>query len=408
MSETHPVYFTHAKHETRRPILTHKSTKLSPNKPPEGFKIKHRKKSRQSLDGHEDEKIMVITIDQKSSQEETKLQGLSVDDVLKNKFNGNKAPTDSTSEMDISINHDSPRSYVTPQPTEVPQNVVKSNTSESAFSVETLRITTPKSKSSLSPQYNAKTLPSDLIVGPSSGNLAGRVKSASSTSRIGSDIKSSRSGSERGSAKHHNRPTPPKPLHTFNTSSSFNMFGTRGETEFIQITSQIRNPNPPSLVAHASPLKDSYLSQSFSDEAIRQVGQQNTPMSVINQPAPASSPDIPDISPRPPQQDEDLESPSPSPHDLRTASPGSTGLAISIPTAEEFSDRDVDSVINSPWASQRESVVGTDNGPTKRETAFRDSQIDQITSLLKGAIVVPTDQESSSVAEKSVKFEEGS
>ncbi|XP_060075906.1 uncharacterized protein LOC132555578 [Ylistrum balloti] len=404
MSETHPVIYTHEKNEVRRPNLTKKSTKQSPPKPPEGFKIKHRKKSRQSLDGQADEKIMVITIDQKSSLEETKLQGLSVDDVLQNKLNGNKAPTDSVSDMDISTIQDSPRTGGRTPSEDTSRNTAKSNISDSALSVEPLRITTPKSKP-VSPPYVSKNVPSDLIVGPSSGNLAGRVKSASSTSR------SSRGGSERGSAKYHNRPTPPKPLHTFNTPSSFNVYGTRGETEFIQITSQIRNPNPPPPAPHSSPLKESYLAQSYSDEAIRQVVQQNIPVTEENhQQAPASSPDIPDICPS--KQEEEMEPPPPTPQpDLRTTSPGSTGLAISIPTAEEFSDRDFDSTVNSPWTSQRENVIGMENDPrgtSKREAAYRDSQIDQITSLLKGAIVVPTDKNSSFVVEKSVKFQEGS
>lgn len=399
MSETHPVFYTHEKNELRRPNLTKKSPKQGPPKPPEGFKIKHRKKARQNIEGQEDEKIMVITIDQKTSLDENKLQGLSVDDVLKNKLNGSKAPTDSVSDMDISTLQDSPRTGGRTPSEDMARNTAKSNMSQSTLNSEPLRITTPKSKP-LSPPYVSKNVPSDLVVGPSSGNLAGRVKSASSTSR------SSRAGSERGSAKYHSRPTPPKPLHTFNSPSSFNVYGTRGETEFIQITSQIRNPNPPPPVPHSSPLKESYLAQSYTDDAIRQVVQQNIPVTEENQqPAPASTPDIPDL----PKQEEEMEPPPPTPQpDLRTTSPGSTGLAISIPTAE--ADRDMDSTVNSPWTSQRENGIVTENGhrgATKRETAYRDSQIDQITSLLKGAIVVPTDK-SSTYVEKSVKFQEGS
>ena len=411
MSETRPVVFGRDDDNDKVPKSVQKARDSAQGKQ-DGFKVKHRKKARHTVVGHEDESITEITINQLNEHEDLRLRDFSVDDYVKHRIkNSQKSVGNSiASEQDMSMNRDisnpvSARSGLSDFTDDsMSRCLSKTSLPDSHSSIESPHL---RSKPT-SPMYGSKLNSADFVITPGKTLIESPYKSSSS-SRIGSDKSSNR---DRGSAKS-NRPAPAKPLHmTYNTSNSFNQYGTKGDTEFIKITAQIRNPN---YMSSNMCTKDPYISQCGTDEAIRQVVKQNTPDNQeleeeldeeVHQQVPAPSPDIPEPDPEAlPVDDNNLS--------LGTTSPSP---AISIPTAEDFHDKDdkdfndKESLNNSPWASHR-GVNGEDvlDAHSKREAAFRDSQIDQITSLLKGAIVDPNgdsaQREGSASVTKTVTFQ---
>ena len=392
LCETHPVIFEHQEEDKGRPKLASRGSN--------GYKVKQRPKSRTGLDGQElDNQIIVLSIDQNSHKEDDKLQSLTVDDVLKHSIGAKQTTTlsdissvdkelskekedrvDSTSSL---VDNVSERAEMLRSPSKA--SIAESHVSNSSELPRTprMKVITP---SFTVPGYNV----GDLSVGPTTGSLSRApsegLRSASS-SRLGSEkshVGTFRMSSDRGSAKHMYKTSPSKPV-SVNNPGSFTMYGTKGDTEFIQISTQIKNPNPQSAPpAVQNKPQDLYITQSVSDEAIRQVTKQNMVEAVEGKkptPAPASSPEPPDS---------DRKS------DHRSVTPAAL-MAINIPTAEDFSDRD--SIANSPWPSQR---VEGEEIRLKR----KDSQVEQITSMMEETAVELESMggKESRMSEKSVKF----
>ncbi|KAJ8306155.1 hypothetical protein KUTeg_016700, partial [Tegillarca granosa] len=381
LCETHPVFFTNEKeNEKQRPKIMSRQ---------DGFKVKHRPKSGASIDGNEKEnKIVVITIDKKSQEEENKLNGISVEDVLKNSLSAKNAKTSQNNATDdkgeIKENGDINESA---DGDDIHLGNLRSSSkismAESQISVTSDHSRSPKFKSVSTQNYSRQST-ADLSVGPMSGSSA-RIDSAKSN-RSGSEksVSSSRVSMDKlNSRQSSKKQGQSKPVFRAVSMAPFApQFGTEGETEYIQIAQQLRNPKP-----HQK--HDSYITQSVSDEAIRQVGRKNKIGSADSRKrAPPSTPVIPVETPRELINEEvpenTADSPIPSPTTIKPSTPT---VSISIPTAESIPERD--SGPNSPWPSHRENFDSDDmlSKQQKRELSMRDSQIDHLTSLLGDALI---------------------
>lgn len=404
LCETHPVFFTNEKeNEKQRPKIMSRQ---------EGFKVKHRPKSGASIDGNEKEnKIVVITIDKKSQEEENEINGISVDDVLKSSLSAknaktSKSKTDDKGEIkEIGDNND--MTVDDDIQFENLRSASKISMTESQISVTSDHSRTPKFKSISTQNYSRQSTAADLIVGPMTGSTA-RIDSAKSN-RSGSEksVSSSRVSMDRlNSRQSSKKQGQSKPVFRPVTMAPFApQFGTEGETEYIQIAQQLRNPKP-----HQK--HDSYITQSVSDEAIRQVGRKNKIGSADSRKrAPPTTPIIPVETPRELVTEEipedTADSPIPSPTTIKPSTPT---VSISIPTAESIPERD--SAPNSPWPSHRENLDSVDilSKQQKRELSMRDSQIDHLTSLLGDALMASEgmSEKDNGVQEKTVTFKEGS
>jgi hypothetical protein len=314
---------------------------------PGSYKVKHRPKSRTYVTGHEqNNKIIDITIDHKSESEESMLHSLSVDDVLRHTLD-NKRSYRSEDSLDGSSYFDqngiSPRMDDSKEIIRSPSKIslVDSHVSDrsdlssknSRAKVVTLNYSISKSKSS------------DLMVGPPSGSLV----------RSNTDMSLKSAGSVRGSERSYRNGDRSGSKHGYRSSSGRSgrvgspaSFGLKGETEYIQISSQIKMPNPISPQPIMTK-QEEYISQAKSNEAIRQVSKQNKALNVVEKerevkqttPAPAPSPEVPPI-----EEKEEIKVAD----GRRSVTPSSAAVAINIPTAEQFEGE-------SPWSTHR---TGTD------------------------------------------------
>lgn len=351
LCETHPVIFSHPEENKTRPKLA------SPSH--EGYKVRQRPKSGPGLDGHDQQnKIVVLSID--PSDDEDQLQSLTVDDVLKHSISAKNSPKQEASKNESSVeNSESPPADSVSDPDNTDRSPSKTSGAESHVSSNSEPSKSPKFKA-VTPSFTVQPYSvADLTVGPPSGSFVRSQSELSSrsvaSSRAGSDRSISRN-SDRASAKHMYKPSPTKPTRV-NSPASFSMYGTKGETEFIQISTQIRNPNPRDSSANKN--SDNFFSQTVNEEAIRQVTKQNK----------AEDRGTPRITP----------APASSPEPLEQQSSAATQVAINIPTAEDFNDRD--SVMASPWPNNRHN-----------------KEVEKITTLMEDTAV---ERESS---QKSVKF----
>lgn len=326
----------------------------------DGYKVRQRPKSGPGLDGHDQQnKIVVLSID--PSVDEDRLQSLTVDDVLKHSISAKNSHKQEVTKKEPSTeNSASPPVDSVSDPDDNDRSLGKSSVAESPVSSSSELSKTPKFKT-VTPSFSVQSCAvADLTVGPPSGSFV-RSQSELSTrsaasSRPGSDRSLSRN-SDRTSTKHMYKPGPSKPIRV-SSPASFAVYGTKGDTEFIQISTQIRNPNPRENSVNKN--SDNFITQTVSEEAIRQVTKQNK----------AEERAIPRVTPAP------ASSPEPPELQLSTATP----VAINIPTAEDFSDRD--SMMTSPW-------------PTNRHD---NKEVERITTLMEDTVV------EHETAQKSVKF----
>lgn len=351
LCETHPVLFTK---ENEEEAMKNKIS-MTVIERPGSFKVKHRPKSRTYITGHEqNNKIIDITIDQKSESEESLLHSLSVDDVLRHTIDNKRTHTSrSEDSMDGSIYFE--QNGVSPRMEDAKENVL----SPSKISLNDSHVSDRSDLSSKNSKVKVvtlnysigKTKTSDLIIGPPSGSL---VRSNTDVSlKLGGPVRGSdrsyRNGDRAGSRLGY-RATSGKQGRVA-SPASFASFGPKAETEYIQISSQIKLPNPspqqPSLIK-----QEEYISQAKTNEAIRQVTKQNKVSNVdkereVKQTTPAPAP-----SPEPPIQEKEEVKVA---DGRRSTTPSSAAVAINIPTAEQ----------ESPWPTHR---TGTDieNNPQGR------------------------------------------
>ncbi|XP_061175384.1 uncharacterized protein LOC133184354 [Saccostrea echinata] len=346
LCETHPVIFSHPEENKTRPKLA------SPSH--EGYKVRQRPKSGPGLDGHDQQnKIVVLSID--PSDDEDRLQSLTVDDVLKHSISAKNISKQEVSKKESPTeNSDSPPLDSVSEPDDIDRSQSKTSGAESHVSSNSEPSKTPKFKA-VTPSFTVQPYAvADLSVGPPSGSYVRSQSELSArsvaSSRAGSDRSLSRN-SDRASAKHMYKPGSSKPIRV-SSPASFAVYGTKGETEFIQISTQIRNPNP--RENSVSKNSDGFITQTASEEAIRQVTKQNK----------AEERTTPRVTPAP------ASSPEPSEQLSSTA----TQVAINIPTAEDFSDRD--SMMTSPWPTNRH-----DNKDVERiTTLMEDTAVERETS----------------------------
>lgn len=352
LCETHPVLFTKENEEDR---LKEKIS-MTIIERPGSYKVKHRPKSRTYVTGHEqNNKLVDITIDQKSLDDESMLHNLSVDDVLRHTLDNRRTHHRSEDSLDGSSiyfeqNGMSPRMDDGKENVHSPSkiSIVDSHASDrsdisskhSKAKVVTLNYSIGRSKTS------------DLVVGPPTGSLVRSntdisLKSASSVR--GSDRSyrnGERSGSKLGYRSSSGRSG------RIGSPALYSSFGPKSETEYIQISSQIKmpipNPTHPNL-----PKQDEYISQAKTNEAIRQVTKQNKVQVVekereVKQTTPAPAP-----SPEPPVEERE-ETKVADPKRSAPLSPAT--VSINIPTAEQFEGE-------SPWPTNR---TGTEVETTSR------------------------------------------
>lgn len=348
LCETHPVIFSHPEENKSRPKLA------SPSH--EGYRVRQRPKSGPGLDGHDQQnKIVVLSID--PSDDEDQLQSLTVDDVLKHSISAKNSSKQEASRKESSPdNSESAPVDSMSEPDNTDRSPSKTSGAESQVSSNSEPSKSPRFKA-VTPSFTVQPYSvADLTVGPPSGSFV-RSQSELSTrsvasSRPGSDRSLSRN-SDRASAKLMYKPSPSKPIRV-SSPAAFSVYGTKGETEFIQISTQIRNPNPRENSANKN--SENFITQTASEEAIRQVTKQNK----------AEERGTPRITPAPASSPEPLEQQA-------------TPVAINIPTAEDFCDRD--SVMASPWP-----------------TNSHNKEVEKITTLMEDTAV---ERETS---QKSVKF----
>ena len=348
LCETHPVIFSHPEENKSRPKLA------SPSH--EGYRVRQRPKSGPGLDGHDQQnKIVVLSID--PSDDEDQLQSLTVDDVLKHSISAKNSSKQEASRKESSPeNSESAPVDSMSEPDNTDRSPSKTSGAESQVSSNSEPLKSPRFKA-VTPSFTVQPYSvADLTVGPPSGSFV-RSQSELSTrsvasSRPGSDRSISRN-SDRASAKLMYKPSPSKPIRV-SSPAAFSVYGTKGETEFIQISTQIRNPNPRESSANKN--SENFITQTASEEAIRQVTKQNK----------AEERGTPRITPAPASSPEPLEQQA-------------TPVAINIPTAEDFCDRD--SVMASPWP-----------------TNSHNKEVEKITTLMEDTAV---ERETS---QKSVKF----
>ncbi|XP_071152606.1 uncharacterized protein [Mytilus edulis] len=352
LCETHPVLFTKENEEDR---LKEKIS-MTIIERPGSYKVKHRPKSRTYVTGHEqNNKLVDITIDQKSLDDESMLHNLSVDDVLRHTLDNRRTHHRSEDSLEGSSiyfeqNGMSPRMDDGKENVHSPSkiSIVDSHASDrsdisskhSKAKVVTLNYSIGRSKTS------------DLVVGPPTGSLVRSntdisLKSASSVR--GSDRSyrnGERSGSKLGYRSSSGRSG------RIGSPALYSSFGPKSETEYIQISSQIKmpipNPTHPNL-----PKQDEYISQAKTNEAIRQVTKQNKVQVVekereVKQTTPAPAP-----SPEPPVEERE-ETKVADPKRSAPLSPAT--VSINIPTAEQFEGE-------SPWPTNR---TGTEVETTSR------------------------------------------
>nr|XP_022317174.1 uncharacterized protein LOC111120617 [Crassostrea virginica]XP_022317175.1 uncharacterized protein LOC111120617 [Crassostrea virginica]XP_022317176.1 uncharacterized protein LOC111120617 [Crassostrea virginica] len=348
LCETHPVIFSHPEENKSRPKLA------SPSH--EGYRVRQRPKSGPGLDGHDQQnKIVVLSID--PSDDEDQLQSLTVDDVLKHSISAKNSSKQEASRKESSPeNSESAPVDSMSEPDNTDRSPSKTSGAESQVSSNSEPSKSPRFKA-VTPSFTVQPYSvADLTVGPPSGSFV-RSQSELSTrsvasSRPGSDRSLSRN-SDRASAKLMYKPSPSKPIRV-SSPAAFSVYGTKGETEFIQISTQIRNPNPRENSANKN--SENFITQTASEEAIRQVTKQNK----------VEERGTPRITPAPASSPEPLEQQA-------------TPVAINIPTAEDFCDRD--SVMASPWP-----------------TNSHNKEVEKITTLMEDTAV---ERETS---QKSVKF----
>ncbi|XP_052090522.1 uncharacterized protein LOC127727121 isoform X8 [Mytilus californianus] len=352
LCETHPVLFTKENEEDRMK----EKISMTIIERPGSYKVKHRPKSRTYVTGHEQNNKMVdITIDQKSLDDESMLHNLSVDDVLRHTLDNRRTHHKSEDSLDGSSiyfeqNGMSPRMDDSKENVRSPSkiSIVDSHASDRSD------ISSKHSKAKVvTLNYSiGRSNTSDLIVGPPTGSLVRSntdisLKSASSVRGSDKSYRNSeRSGSKLGYRSSSGRSG------RIGSPALYSSFGPKSETEYIQISSQIKMPipNPP----HPSiPKQDEYISQAKTNEAIRQVTKQNKVQVVekereVKQTTPAPAP-----SPEPPVE-EKQETKVADPKRSAPLSPAT--VAINIPTAEQFEGE-------SPWPTNR---TGTEVETTSR------------------------------------------
>lgn len=361
---------------------------------PGSYKVKHRPKSRTYVTGHEqNNKIIDITIDHKSESEESMLHNLSVEDVLRHTLD-NRRSHRSEDSLDGSSYFDqngiSPRMDDSKENIRSPSKIslVDSHVSDrsdlssknSRTKVVTLNYSISKSKSS------------DLMVGPPSGSLV----------RSNTDVTLKSAGSVRGGERSYRNGDRSGSKHGYRSSSGRSgrvgspaSFGPKGETEYIQISSQIKMPNPISPQPNMTK-QEEYISQAKSNEAIRQVSKQNKVPNVVEKerevkqttPAPAPSPEVPPI-----EEKEEIiiaegrRSVTPSSAAVainipRSVTPSSATVAINIPTAEQFEGEspfsthrtgtDVDAIPPSRLKKDGPDLQKISENPTEKTVKFKD------------------------------------
>ena len=341
MCETHPVLFTKENEEE----AMKERVSMTIIERPGSYKVKHRPKSRTHVSGQEqDSKIVDITIDKNSESEDSMLHSLSVEDVLRHTIDNRRSNRSEESVDGSSVYFE--QNGISPRIDDSKENI----RSPSKISITDSHLSDRSDVSSKHSKTKVVTLnysigkpkTADLVIGPPTGSLV-RSNTDMSMKSAGSARSSDRGyrGMERSGSKHGYRGSSAKPIRV-SSPASYASFGPKAETEYIQISSQIKMPNPLSPQINMSKQED-YVSQAKTNEAIRQVSKQNKVQNVekereVKQTTPAPAP-----SPEPPVEEKQEVKIA---DGKRSVTPSSASVAINIPTAEQFEGE-------SPWPSQR-------------------------------------------------------
>ncbi|XP_071118864.1 uncharacterized protein [Haliotis cracherodii] len=320
----------------------------------EGYQVKYRQRPQiHGLDTKESRlsRIKVISIDPRSKEEDEKLNNISVDEILQTAVEKKGSGDDRkiSGEKDRSKRSEGKRGD--DGNVSVLKHPNSASRSESRASQSSEHVRKRVSVQSHAPSTTVKDL---SIVSPGVKHKAGDTRTGKSAGKamVGKGLMRSPLGGSGPSIKSGN---------------------IQGETEYIQIASQLRVPG----------------------------GSQRPTMAYTHQPGAhqdrITSPERPYLngqaSPRadPDRMVEELSSvaeeggAAPSLATPETKSPV-PALEISIPTADDMSDRD--SILPSPNRPGSYHEDGDDlTGRQRREASMRDEQIDQIASMLGGALI---------------------
>lgn len=341
----------------------------------EGFRVKQRKKTKPCIDGKErSNKVTVVTIDSKSAEEEQKIDSLTVEEVIKQSFDGRIGEKQNSGHDDIEKHsvtfslgeqdgHHVQESYLNASKVSFSelngnsdQRHPKVKPTQPTFSTKNKEVdldiigtlSVPNGQRPLSSE-SADTSPSYYSTKSPYMTKTNQGRTGSARS-MRSSLKSGKSGQQK----------------SLGSGSVVSMSGYRpNEAEYIQIATPVKNPYP------SSPKKSSDYPQ---NEGSR--GHMGYSGSGIREPVPSPELELNDTM-------EITNNPmTPAVEIKHMSKPSAPALSISIPTAD-FTD----SALNSPTR-----VQGIESSPKMRRAKdMRDEQIDQITSLLVDAIIGPND-----------------
>lgn len=337
----------------------------------DGYKVKKQGKKFSFNDSRGlESKIADIIFEHAQLDNSNKLCDMSVDDVIKNALNRNNIEKNISEEVDgIESGNDD-------NITNNPQKLEESFSASHKENVKnTSRTGMPESVCNPSgeiscvlkvkpspPTYSSRSQPMDLSIGPIDNPDPQRASKESMDTESPKLINYYKPFNERPSPRVSPKPMFEKNRAQHKSGSSLGAVGIRPETEYLQISSQIINPHG---LRRLKP--ELYSTHAMTNEAIRQVRQQNKLSgSRENMDGMDAHRSL---------------SPSSTSRAYTIATPS---LAISIPTADDDSDRESGVSLN-----RTENENGNMTSKQIRELNIRDAQIDEIASMLGEAIIGP-------------------
>ncbi|XP_052777110.1 uncharacterized protein LOC128214591 isoform X2 [Mya arenaria] len=378
LNETRPVVFTKLLPDD----LTSASLNNRMGKQDSKFKVKQRRKNKPGMDGREQEnKVTVVTIDARSEEEEKKIEKMTVDDVIKQNCAG-KNVEKQNGHHEEGEKHSVTFSFPDNDPLQdglySQSKVSITDSYSSGMSDQKHPMVKPTQ-----PTFGTKNKEVDLDIIGSLSVPNGQRPLSSEMEQPGSLFGSrtnfvprpvvGRSGSARStlSGMKSAKSTTQRPLVSNSLINVGNQSYRQNDTEYIQISHPVKNPNPAQLKRQ----QHDAMGLGHTSEGTRQT----RTSSGIREPVP--SPEL--------ENYEDFETkmdPTPPMVEIKPVSKAATpALSISIPTADY-----TDSAMNSPTRKQSGSPESSPQ--MRRAKDMRDEQIDQITSLLVDAIIGPNDQ----------------
>lgn len=372
LCERHPVIF-------RRPG---ESDETPPQQPriaypsEEGYKVKKQGKKFSFNDSRGLEgKITDIIFEHAQLDNGNKLQDMSVDDVIKNALNRNNIEKNINEEANgIQRGNDDKMSSNDQENLEESFSISQKENFNSACKTG-MSETGCSSSSELArvlkvkptpPTYSSRSRPMDLSICPIDNSNPLRASSEGMDSESPKLMSYYKPFSERPSPRISPKPFLEKNRQLHKPNASLGVLGIKPETEYLQISSQIINPH-----GSRKSKPEMYATHAMTNEAIRQVRKQNK----------LGEENIDGIDTH--------RSLSPS-STSRAYTAATPSLAISIPTADDDSDRES---AFSPYRNGQDNETSNMTSQQIRELNIRDAQIDEIAYMLGEAIIGQNDRD---------------